>query len=185
MKPITKSTEEKIDELITKRTTGIAEKLDEISSKMSMREKESKVEDIISNMRNKIPERITKPSLDRTGKSQERSIINDELKNIEKVKEKIIEHEHDHNEDVYCPTCSKGHVHKIDGNGLTMKCTGKDCGEEFVIVPKSADYKCKTCGLPVKKPTEKGKDIESCPFCGGNEAKLFDFSKLMKKQKET
>lgn len=183
MKPITKSSEQLIDDLITKRTSGINEKLDEISSKLHSKVREEKVEDIINNMKNKIPEKIL-----RKESSKPSSIVENVVeKPVEKIVEKVVEHNHD---DIFCPTCSKGHVHKIDSSGLKMKCTDGKCGEEFVIVPKSADAQCTTCGLPIKIPddvdlkNEKNKTsskLSDCPFCGGTNAKIFDYSKLMKK----
>lgn len=93
--------------------------------------------------------------------------------------------------DIPCPTCAAGggdsqgdgHIHKLDtdNTGLVYKCNNEKCGFEYVLTPRSADYKCSTCGLPIKKPGDdsKVKDM-SCPFCHGTKAVKFDWSKLQK-----
>lgn len=90
------------------------------------------------------------------------------------------EHIHSH-DDILCPTCNKGHIHKMetDKTGLVHKCTGPGCGEEYVMVNKKADYKCLRCNGPLKKPSE-GKELDSCPFCGSTRAVHFDWGKLWK-----
>ncbi len=169
-RPITKVPEEEIARLIEERVSPLGEKLEEISSKLTRREekpKEEKFEEIIRKIREKTSEKIPK----KEEKSKE-----------EKVEEKS-------HEDVDCPTCGTGHVHKVTGNGLTLKCTGDKCGEEFVMLSKSADHACRNCGFPLKKPVE-GKKLDACPFCGTNkgadifekgEPQLkFDFTKMKK-----
>lgn len=159
MKPITKTNDDRIEEIVNRRVSNLDEKLERIASMTNRIKEETKEikEKDVDNIVDKIME-----------------------KTIDKQPKKIeTEHSHD---DVSCPTCGDGHIHKIIGNGLTAKCTGKNCGEEYVLVPKSADYKCENCGIPVKKPP-KDKKIESCPFCGGGKAALFDYKKLIKKNK--
>lgn len=82
-------------------------------------------------------------------------------------------------DDVLCPTCHDGHVHRIETNGLSVKCTGPNCGKEYVLVDKTADYQCATCGVPIKKPNDP-KSIEGCPFCSGKKAFKYDWSKTWK-----
>ncbi len=171
MKPITKSTEEVFTKILDERTKDLNTKLDDIAAKMTAKPKEEKIEEIIKKMKDKVPERIVKHE--------------EPVK--EPVKEPVVEHNHE--DDVFCPTCNKGHVHKMESNGLKMKCTGKDCGEELFIIPKSADFACTNCGFPIKKPADD-KVIEGCPFCHNSKAApfdmkgkpplLFDFSKMKK-----
>lgn len=81
---------------------------------------------------------------------------------------------------VFCPTCDQGkHEHKVSfgnaGSGkLVGKCTGDECGEEFILVPKKPDYACTTCGLPFKKDINEKNDIKSCPLCGNVRTLGFD-----------
>lgn len=166
VKAITRSNEQAIEELITKKLASTNDKLDEIVSKIEFKRKEENVADIIAKMKNKIPEKVIKPELP---KPPVQDVI------ISPVKE----HDHD---DVFCPTCTKGHVHKMDKDGLTMKCAYGKCGKEFVIVPKDANAKCETCGIPLQTPSSD-KILDACPFCGGKKAKMFDFSKLIVKNK--
>ncbi len=173
-KPITKVPEEEIARLIEERVSPLGEKLEEISSKLTRREekreerpKEEKVEEIIRKIKERSPERVL--SKEKEEKSKE-----------EKAEEKS-------HENVDCPTCGTSHVHKVIGNGLTLKCTGDKCREEFVMLSKSADHSCINCGLPLKKPPE-GKKLDTCPFCGsgkgadifvkGEPQLKFDFTKL-------
>lgn len=85
-------------------------------------------------------------------------------------------HNHD---DILCPTCKGGHVHKAtdDKSGLVYKCTKDGCGFVSVMVRKDSDYKCNGCGAPIKKP-EKPEDMDGCPFCGGTKAVKHDWSKV-------
>ncbi len=84
-----------------------------------------------------------------------------------------------------CPICHKGHVHALIGdgkkhNGVSYKCTGPGCGKEYVMVDKSADYKCTNCNAPIKKPTDDtvAAGYDGCPFCHGTKAVKFDWSKV-------
>jgi DNA-directed RNA polymerase subunit RPC12/RpoP/ElaB/YqjD/DUF883 family membrane-anchored ribosome-binding protein len=84
--------------------------------------------------------------------------------------------------DILCPTCHKGHIHKLSSDGMVAKCTGEGCTEEYILVPKSSDYKCIGCGLPIKKlPGDK--QLDDCPFCGSTKAKKFDFTMVRKQTK--
>ncbi len=171
MKPITKTTEEIFSEKLEERTKDLNTKLDEISSKLSSKPREE-IEDVIRRLKNKIPEKIVK-------KEQE---IPKEPE-IAKDAKKEPEHVHD---DVFCPSCNKGHIHKIESSGLTMKCTDGSCGEKFFVIPEGADHTCTECGYPIKKPADE-KILEACPFCKNNRAIpfsngkpriKFDFSKM-------
>ncbi len=84
---------------------------------------------------------------------------------------------------VSCPTCHNGHVHAVESDGVTYKCTGPNCGKEYVMVDKTADYKCVGCGSPIKKPEDEKMKMDSCPFCHGKKAVKFDWGKVWKVQK--
>ncbi len=86
---------------------------------------------------------------------------------------------------IKCPTCHKDHVHSVEPDGVTYKCTGPNCGKEYVMVDKTADYKCVGCGGPIKRPEEENIKMESCPFCKGKKAVKFDWGKVWKVQKPT
>jgi len=194
MIPKTKSQNELIDDMISKKieeplkniSTDLGTKLDEISSKFITRPKEERIEDIIKKMKDKVPERIIK-------KEYEKEPVKELVK--ESVKESVIspvivpvkepEHVHD---DIFCPSCQKGHIHKMESSGLKMKCTDGTCGEEFFVIPKSADHSCSNCGFPIKKPEDETK-IDACPFCkntlanpfsNGKPSIKFDFTKMKK-----
>lgn len=83
--------------------------------------------------------------------------------------------------DILCPTCHAGHLHKMEQsrNGLSIKCVGKDCGKEYVLLDTMADYRCQTCGIAIKRP-EDPSTIDGCPFCGSTRAVKFDWSKIRK-----
>jgi len=184
MKPVTKTNEDIVEEFekaLDERTKDLSTKLDEISSKMTVKPREEKIEDIIKKMKERAPEKIIrKPEV--RGEPE----IVEPVKKIEKIIEKVEEHKHE--DDVFCPTCNKGHVHKLDNSGLTMQCTDGNCKEKFFVIPESADYTCTECGYPIKKPSDD-KSIDACPFCKNNMAQpfvngkptiKFDFSKLKK-----
>lgn len=95
-----------------------------------------------------------------------------------------------HEEDIInCPTCHSGHMHALtkdmgkDGkkhNGVSYRCTGPGCGNEFVMVDKKADYKCANCNAPIRKPIDDSKatEYDGCPFCSGKKAVKFDWNRL-------
>ncbi len=187
MIPRTKSQEEIIDEIVSKKievplkniSTDLGNKLDEISNRMSSKPKEEKIEDIIKKMKNRIPEKISKKE------EPVEEQVKEPVKEFVKEPVKSSEHVHD---DVFCPSCQKGHIHKVESSGLKMKCTDGTCGEEFFVIPKNADHTCTNCGYPIKKPSDETK-LEACPFCNNKKAipfsngkpeLKFDFSKMKK-----
>jgi DNA-directed RNA polymerase subunit RPC12/RpoP len=87
-------------------------------------------------------------------------------------------------DDVFCPTCHTGHLHKMEQAGLSVKCVGDKCGKEYILVDKNSDYQCATCGVPIKKPDDP-KSIEGCPFCSGRKAFKYDWTKTWKAVKGT
>ncbi len=94
----------------------------------------------------------------------------------ESEKEKA-EKENKEKDDLLCPTCHIGHLHKMEQSGLSVKCVGDKCGREYVLLDTQADYQCKNCGIPIKKPDDP-KSIDSCPYCGSKKAVKFDWSKV-------
>jgi Zn finger protein HypA/HybF involved in hydrogenase expression len=84
-----------------------------------------------------------------------------------------------HVHDLLCPTCKRGHVHKMESDGLSVKCIGPECGKEYVLIDKKSDYQCATCGVPIKKPEDPdvAKNMAGCPFCGGKKSVRHDWSK--------
>ncbi len=101
---------------------------------------------------------------------------------------KIIEDSKKDAEAIFCPTC-RGHMHVMEQRGNVLKCTGPGCQEEMVLVPKSADYRCVSCGVPIKRPKEKegekdSKDSNGCPFCHGKKAIHYDWSKVWNASKK-
>lgn len=178
MIPKTKSTEEVFSKILDDKTKGLNEKLDEIASKMAAKPKEEKIEDIIKKMKERTPEKIVK-------KDQDIVKTNVEKEDVKESVKKESEHVHD---DVFCPSCGKGHIHKMESSGLTMKCTDGNCGEKFFVIPEGADHSCSECGYPIKKPADD-KLLEACPFCkntkalpfsSGKPVIKFDFSKMKK-----
>lgn len=81
--------------------------------------------------------------------------------------------------DILCPTCHTGHLHKMEQSGLNVKCVGDKCGKEYILLDTAADYRCQTCGIPILKP-EDTTSIDKCPYCHGKKAVKFDWSKIRK-----
>lgn len=81
-----------------------------------------------------------------------------------------------------CPTCHRGnnghegHVHKLKNDKGILKCTGPDCGSEYIIVPKvQAEYICETCGAPHLKIDTRNKELRKsdvCLGCGSDHFKM-------------
>jgi hypothetical protein len=107
-----------------------------------------------------------------------------------KVNAAVVEHK-EHKDDVLCPTCSQGHVHKLEqgGKSYELVCNDGKCKMEWIMIPKNPDYKCLTCGGPLKKPEEGGVNLENCLYCNTkSKAVRFDWSKQLafaKMQKPT
>jgi hypothetical protein len=109
----------------------------------------------------------------------------DEIEKIRAEKEKIEREKSKLEESITeCPNCvTKGHSHALRYIGNEkVKCTGGDCGAEYALISTNADYKCKTCGSPKKKP-EKSGDDDICLFCNGDEFIKYDWNKMKKNNK--
>jgi len=150
MRPLTRTREQDIEDIINKKVQDLDKKYESVLKK---EENATKISDVMSKIKEKFPEKTD-----------------------------IAKSEHVHNDDeISCPTC-KGHIHKLSTDGLTVKCTGPNCGKEYIMVDKSADYKCTACNTPVKKPDDDSKaEGSECLFCGNNIATKIDFSELTKR----
>lgn len=175
MPPIMKSNEEimkeAIDESVKKASDetvkSVKSYLDEKEKERTEKEKDkgtgSKVSEILKNAKETTEVRKSEPEA--------------------KKPEVNVEHNHIH-EEISCPTCSSGdtthpHVLKKTNNG-TLKCTGDGCNTEFALVPKDADFKCVTCGLPSKRPVVKELEKSTtCPFCGKDDFIKYDWNKVL------
>jgi len=99
--------------------------------------------------------------------------IKHQFSKIDKV-EKVDAHK---SEDAFCPNC---HNHKLHVHDDTAKCTGPDCGKEFLLVEKKPNVRnshfCTSCGTGLKKDdAQKLVDNDSdCPFCNKKNTKLME-----------
>lgn len=88
---------------------------------------------------------------------------------------------HTHEDDIDCPTCHKGHIHKLKEKDGVFKCTGDGCGQEYYLAPTIPEFQCTNCGTPVNKPAKKElEDTYVCPTCGKDHFKEFDKRKIKK-----
>jgi len=168
MIPSTKQPTDEIEEIIEKATSGLSSKIDKLEKTIEeskQKPREENVDSILTKIR---------------AKQEAAEKIKSEKDKVESKKDDSKEHNH---EDILCPGCHKGHIHKMIGDGLKVKCTGDGCGDEYIMVPIQPDHECKTCKFPIKKPKE-GKNLDACPNCGNKTAvKLpnvltFDFNKF-------
>lgn len=80
-----------------------------------------------------------------------------------------------HEDDNTCPGC-KGHdLHVHDG---IAKCTGPNCGKEFLLLEKADNirnkFMCTTCGHTIDENTANKlkEDDKFCPLCGKGDQML-------------
>lgn len=171
-KPIFKRPEDEISRKVEEKVKG------ELDNKIRS-EVDKRVQDILK-------EREEKEKTDKASKIAKAVDVAKALKgesDSDKDKATIMATEKEKAEkDLLCPTCHKGHVHKVeaDKSGLVYKCHGDKCGFEFVMVAKNSDYKCVGCGAAIKRPesVEYAKEMEGCPFCKSKKAIRFDWGKL-------
>lgn len=107
--------------------------------------------------------------------------LSDVLKNI---KNKGLSREEDL---VDCPTCGrdhdghKGHAHKLKNDKGILRCTGPECKQEYIIVPKEkAEWVCETCNQPHIKIDTRNKKIakdDVCVGCGSDHFKPMEVIK--------
>lgn len=122
-------------------------------------------------------ERLVESKLSEKVEAEKQKSAKEKLDEIRKGL-KSAEHVHDFSAD--CPTC-KGHTLQVKED--TAKCTGPNCGKEFLLVEKVKDiekdkkkYICATCGYSVSKgEVEKIKSKDVCPSCGIGKA-FFDLA---------
>lgn len=150
--------------------------------KPNMSKKED-IEDLIKNTAAQTTKQILDTVVD-TGSGTEGkklSTILSDIKNKVVMQETPVDtHKHE-NEDIDCPTCKTGHVHKLKEKEGMFKCTGPDCGKEYHLISTTPDFQCVNCGTPVDKPLSKElEDKYSCPTCGKDHFKEFDKRKIKK-----
>jgi len=192
MGAIIKTNDEKLKEMIEETARRAAESTLEKananrntgSSTESGARSESKVSQILKNANLQQNTQNINPDLDK-----EREELRQEKEKLEKRKADLEKHEKEHNHEnedlVDCPTCSKKDkdgksVHKLVNIGHgKVACTGPNCGIEYALIPTKADYKCSTCGSAHKKPTVEVPD-DKCPFCNNDDFLKYDWSKIIK-----
>ncbi len=166
MRPSTRPTDEEYRKLLDEKVAPIDKKLDELNKRLDDTKLEGSEEVSVAETVEKMKGKgASVPKVIKTGKED---VVQDEGSD----------------EGVFCPTCDQGkHEHKIDFKGrvgLTGKCTGDKCGEEFILVPKKPDYHCTTCGLPMKKDINEKNEIKSCPLCGNVRTLGFDLEEKIR-----
>lgn len=129
-------------------------------------------------LEDKVHDIVNKKLIEREEQEKKRS-VQDKLDAIKKtlipreIPKAEVEHVHTHTEDGNdCPTCGTKNKHTIKIIGKVAKCTGPDCGREFLLEPmiknpdkgKRKDLLCTTCGHSMNEEEIKGKD--TCPLCG-------------------
>lgn len=155
MKPIMKSNKEEIEDIVNSAAEKAAKKVLETTIGIGDGTGEKKFSEVLKDIKNK-------------GKSEE-------------GKDQDDKGEHEHEDDIDCPTCHKGHVHKLKNEAGTYKCTGPECGKEYHLISTTPEFQCINCGTPVDKPAKK--ELENtyvCPTCGKDHFKEFDKRKIKK-----
>lgn len=159
VKPIMKSNKEEIEDIVNSAAERAAKKVFETSIGTEDGTEGKKFSEVLKDIKNK-------------GKSGE-------SKDKDKDKDG---HDHSHSTDeIDCPTCKTGHVHKLknDESG-TFKCTGPDCGKEYHLLSTTPEFQCINCGTPVDKPPKELENKYFCPTCGKDHFKEFDKRKIKK-----
>lgn len=132
------------------------------------RQLEDKVHDIVNKKLTEREEQEKKRSVQDKLDAIKKTLIPKEIPKVEP------EHVHTHTEDGNdCPTCGAlGKKHTIKIVGRVAKCTGPDCGSEYLLEQriknpdksKRKDLLCTSCGHSMNEEEIKGKD--TCPLCG-------------------
>ena len=186
-KPVIKSRDDELNEMIE----NTAKKISTETAKVVSDELEKKFDEKLKNLKpidtstSKVSQMLKNTNLvnDQTSNLSKQEIKDEKTEQKEETKttKEIPEHEKHIHDDISCPTCIKGHIHKLEGVGNgKVKCTGDKCGIEYALIPTIAEYKCTNCGSPHKKPIEST-DLDSCPFCNNKEFAKVDWNKLRKK----
>ncbi len=199
IRPITKTSDEQIKEAIEDTARKTARYIrEEINGSGG-----SRISQILktANQGRTTPDQIIRDVMDKE-RSEKEENERAEQEKIEKEKAKKREEEEEKNKekkekdekeekekhvhtDMFCPSCAKGehkHTLKVTESGK-VKCTGDECGLEYSLIPVTADYECKTCHAPHKKPAQLVDD-DTCPFCGDNIFVEKNWDKYKKKSKK-
>lgn len=145
--------------------------------------KREDIEEIVNSATERTAKKIFDTVID-TGVGTGGKKLSEVLKDIkDKPPEQKNEGAHKHDDDIDCPACKTGHVHKLknDESG-TFKCMGNNCGKEYHLISTTPDFQCVNCGTPIDKPPKELEDKYSCPTCGKDHFKEFN-KKLLKKIK--
>lgn len=132
----------------------------------------SQVEKLVEN---KLAEKAEKLEVEKQKSAKEK---------LEEIRKGLKPHTEQHIHEVSgagdCPTC-KGHTLTVKDD--TAKCSGPNCGKEFLLTEKVKNierdkkkFVCATCGHSVSKAeAEKIKQKDVCPSCGIGKA-FFDLA---------
>lgn len=131
-------------------------------------------EDIDKELDDKVQKMLTQKLAERDELDKKRT-VQDKIDAIKKTlipKDVKEEHVHQHIDLASdCPTC-RGHTLKVEG--ITAKCTGPNCGKEYLLLEKikkiedkskRKDLLCTTCGHTMAEHEIKGKNYDTCPLC--------------------
>lgn len=139
----------------------------------------SKKEDI-EEIVNSAVEKTTKKIFDTTVGTEGKK-LSEVLKDIKNKPLEDKKDVHTHEDDIDCPSCKTGHVHKLKEKDGVLKCTGDGCGQEYYLASTTPEFQCANCGTPVNKPAKKElEDTYVCPTCGKDHFKEFDKRKIKK-----
>ena len=153
MKPIMKSNKEEIEEIVNSAAERAVKKVLETTVDTGTGTGGKKFSEVLKDIKNK------------------------PLEDIEKNKKDV----HNHEDDIDCPTCHTGHVHKLKEKDGILKCTGPGCDAEYRLMSANPNFQCTTCGTPIEMPKSKElADKYSCPTCGRDSFKEFDKRKIKK-----
>lgn len=141
--------------------------------------KREDIEEIVNSAVEKTTKKIFDTAVGTEGKK-----LSEVLKDIKDKppEQKDKKETHTHGEDdIDCPSCHTGHVHKLKEQEGILKCTGPGCDAEYRLMSANPNFQCTTCGTPIEKPKSKElADKYSCPTCGRDSFKEFDKKKIKK-----
>jgi DNA-directed RNA polymerase subunit RPC12/RpoP len=165
--------------------------------KLAVKTKKNELEESVKTIAEKLSKLESTIVVEKSGKvekSDDGDKLSQTLKDIKnKIPSTSIEsgqedkhgHEHSHEsklvDEIDCPSCKTGHVHKLknDESGL-FKCTGPECGKEYHLVSTTPDFQCIGCGTPIDKPPKELENTYTCPTCGKDHFQEFDKRKFKK-----
>lgn len=139
--------------------------------------KREDIEEIVNSAAERAAKKVLETTVD-TGVGTEGKKLSQVLKDIKnKPPEDKDKNEdvHKHEDDIDCPTCHTGHVHKLKEKDGILKCTGPGCDAEYRLISADPDFYCTNCNTPVKIPSTKELENKySCPTCGKDKFKELD-----------